>query len=683
MTIELTELSEIVRRILQVVEQQPVPRMLSEILESALRAFGCESGLFGYFDHTGRLTCCVRGELSDGLEGPDEDGIWRVAEADWPTLPLDFSQLESSAGDSASEPNDRRPGSSRWMGSTLEYESRTVGLIYLTQAQAPLTTDDHRWLSTLAHVVAPVLSGRLRREFEVERGQRELRLSRQEHRQNEQRYVEILDNTEAVIYVKDRRGRYLLINRQFELLFDVQRDRVVGMTDYDLFPEHMANQFRRNDEQVLESGQVLKCDEMAPHTDGVHTYVSIKVPLRDARNEIYGLAGISTDITERVRVERRLHEYGQQLELILKSIVEGIYGVDRDGVITFVNPVAGRLLGWDPDELVGQSQHVVFDSQRTLSEESLRNTCPAFAVLADAQPRHVTMHNFTRRDGSRIPMQYYCAPILEQNEVTGAVVSFRDLREQIQQQDYERELKAAEAVQKLLYPGNGPQLEGFEIAGAAFPAEHTCGDYFDFIQATDGSLNVVVGDVSGHGLGPALHMVQCRSYLRSMLRHAPSEPQIVSQLNELLATDLPDGAFVSMFLCRLEPNAQSAMYASAGHPAFLSRPDGRCEPLHANGPLLGLLDDAQIPLNRHIDLPPGSLLLLPTDGLMETCAPAQPDRTPAKELFGTTRMLQAAHRHRHRSARDIIHVLFEAAREFAQGEPQLDDITLVVIKVAE
>jgi PAS domain S-box-containing protein len=127
-------------------------------------------------------------------------------------------------------------------------------------------------------------------------------------RDSEARLQAILDNSPAVIYVKDLTGRYLLVNQRFEKLFHVDRFQVRSKTDYDLFPREMAEAFRTNDQRVLQAETAFQLEEIAPHDDGPHTYISIKFPLREADGKVYAVCGISTDITERKRGERELEQ---------------------------------------------------------------------------------------------------------------------------------------------------------------------------------------------------------------------------------------------------------------------------------------------------------------------------------------------------------------------------------------
>ncbi len=123
---------------------------------------------------------------------------------------------------------------------------------------------------------------------------------------SEERLRAILDNTEAVVFLKDTEGRYLLVNRRYEVLFHVTDEEIRGRTDFDLFPAEMAQAFQENDRRAAEHGGSLSIEERVPQDDGIHTYISVKFPLRDENGTIYGVCGIATDITERKRMEEAL-----------------------------------------------------------------------------------------------------------------------------------------------------------------------------------------------------------------------------------------------------------------------------------------------------------------------------------------------------------------------------------------
>ncbi len=182
--------------------------------------------------------------------------------------------------------------------------------------------------------------------------------------ESEQRLQSILDNATAVIYVKDRQGRYILINRQYENLFHIKRDDIVGKTDYDLFPKESADAFRRNDVTVLEWKKPLDFDEVVPQDDGPHSYLSIKFPLFDAAGSVYAVCGISTDITDRKRTEDALKHERYLLHSLLDNLPDAIYFKDAQSRFTRINRALAVKDGLtDPVEAIGKTDFDFFTEE--------------------------------------------------------------------------------------------------------------------------------------------------------------------------------------------------------------------------------------------------------------------------------------------------------------------------------
>ncbi len=135
-------------------------------------------------------------------------------------------------------------------------------------------------------------------------------------RKNRQLLETVIDNSPAVIYVKQVDGRYLLANRRYEEIFHIERGAMLGRTDFDLFEHAAAESFRAMDLRVVEAGGPISEVEVAPQPDGPHTYISVKAPLRDAAGNIYAIFGISTDITEQMENEERLRAQLAHLQLL-------------------------------------------------------------------------------------------------------------------------------------------------------------------------------------------------------------------------------------------------------------------------------------------------------------------------------------------------------------------------------
>jgi serine phosphatase RsbU (regulator of sigma subunit) len=239
----------------------------------------------------------------------------------------------------------------------------------------------------------------------------------------------------------------------------------------------------------------------------------------------------------------------------------------------------------------------------------------------------------------------------------------------------QEQLRLARIIQQRFFPSTSPVIPGFDLSGASFPAEATGGDYFDYFPMSEGRFGVVVADVSGHGLGPALVMSQTRAYLRALLPLGLEVSDLVTRLNEFLIADSPESLFVTLFLAQVDPSDGSFVYASAGHQCFLFGPGEEVQPLDATGVPLGVMP-GRVPGGRPRTLQRGQMVLFPTDGIAETTS-------SQGEVFGIERTLDVIRENRHQPADAIVEALYRSARSFAQDTPQQDDITAVVLKVEE
>jgi len=148
----------------------------------------------------------------------------------------------------------------------------------------------------------------------MDRDVTEQRRAQEKAIQAEQRMQAMIDNSPAVISMKDLKGRYLMVNRGFEDLFGLERKDVLGFTDHQLMADKAAaDKFRKHDLLVAERGESLQMDEELFVDNDPRTYVSVKFPLRDLRGEVMGIGAISTDITDRKAAEQAMHRLNEDL----------------------------------------------------------------------------------------------------------------------------------------------------------------------------------------------------------------------------------------------------------------------------------------------------------------------------------------------------------------------------------
>jgi len=163
--------------------------------------------------------------------------------------------------------------------------------------------------------------GRLNADLATEN--RDRRQAEEALRDSEQRLQDIIDNTSAIVSVKDLELRYLLVNREYERRYRVRRDQVRGKTDFDIFPPEVAKAIRLNDSRVIETGEPIEFEEVLPSDGREYFHVAAKFLLRDQESTPYAVCGISTDVTERKRAEEALRRAQAALSHITRVMTIG------------------------------------------------------------------------------------------------------------------------------------------------------------------------------------------------------------------------------------------------------------------------------------------------------------------------------------------------------------------------
>ncbi|HBO42439.1 MAG TPA: hypothetical protein DD670_00565 [Planctomycetaceae bacterium] len=243
-----------------------------------------------------------------------------------------------------------------------------------------------------------------------------------------------------------------------------------------------------------------------------------------------------------------------------------------------------------------------------------------------------------------------------------------------QLRDTSEEFRGAQQIQKRLFPATPPNLEGFDIASGLYPAKATAGDYFDYIPMSDGRLAVVIGDVTGHGMGPALLMAETRACLRTLVEVSSDPSEILTRANRVLARDTDGSRFVTLMLAAIDPRDCSLQYASAGQRGYLLNDTGDAIVLDSTSLPLGIDADTTVPRTDALPLKSGQIVALFTDGLTEA-------ESPGHRRLGLESVLDSIHALRQRPAREIVDGLHELAVNFSGGRVKTDDITIVLIKV--
>jgi PAS domain S-box-containing protein len=372
----------------------------------------------------------------------------------------------------------------------------------------------------------------------------------------------------------------------------------------------------------------------------------------------------------RRRAEDSLRESELRYRSVWENSTDGVLLIDLDGIIRFGNPAVKTIFGWEAEQVCGN----------TLDFFQTATAAPGtWKAAAESHDRRV-FESFARRsDGSEVEVEIGFTR-MRMGQQQWLVAFIRDIterrRHEAEIRKTRQEFAAAREIQSRLFPKSSPQVAGFDIAGVSHAAEATGGDSFDYLPLPDGSWGVLVADVAGHGMGPALLMAETRFCLRMTARSVSSPAEILTQANRLLAEDLGGDRYVTVSLAAIHPETRILRHASAGHPAtwVLDASGGIKASLRRTGKPLGRQGHVAYGENPAITLESGDLVLQLTDGIDEAM---RADGT----LFTVERVLGLIRGHRDLSAADLAERICSEARAFTQPEPQTDDFTVVIVRV--
>jgi serine phosphatase RsbU (regulator of sigma subunit) len=257
--------------------------------------------------------------------------------------------------------------------------------------------------------------------------------------------------------------------------------------------------------------------------------------------------------------------------------------------------------------------------------------------------------------------------------------ALRDVETRRQMDQIDRDLDAARSIQRALLPRSAPSIPGYDIAGWNRPAGQTGGDYYDWQTLADGTCIVTLADVSGHGIGPAMVTAACRAYVRASGDLLRDLPGLTARINRLLADDLLEGRFVTMVSVLIDSHGGPPALLSAGHGPivlYVSHTGSVRDVLPSDLPL-AIIPDAAFGPAQPIEMSPGDVLALVTDGLVEW---ARPGHGGERDQFGLDRLRDALRRHAGLPAAAMIEAITREVTAFADGTPQQDDLTMVIVR---
>jgi sigma-B regulation protein RsbU (phosphoserine phosphatase) len=243
----------------------------------------------------------------------------------------------------------------------------------------------------------------------------------------------------------------------------------------------------------------------------------------------------------------------------------------------------------------------------------------------------------------------------------------------------ESELELAQDVQKMLLPQEVPNIPGLEIAAYSRPAQIVGGDYFDFVDFSNGFHGLAIADVAGHGVSASLHMASIQALLRTLVPVNKSPAEVMSQVHKLFIHNIRFETFVTFFIGAFDSSTKTLTFSNAGHlpPLVLRNNKSKkesVEMLRPTGAAIGLVEEAKFG-EKTIDLQEGDLLVLYTDGVTETM-------NTENQEFGRKRLEALIRQVERLPVKEVIQKIRLSLEEFSEGKPLADDTTIVVNRIA-
>ena len=313
----------------------------------------------------------------------------------------------------------------------------------------------------------------------------------QQLRESQQLLEAIIDNSQAVIYVKDLQGRYLLVNRRWSELFHLSQEATLGKTDYEFFPKPEADAFRAMDQEALRADRAITEEEVAPLDDGPHTYISVKCPLRDDAGQPYGVFGISTDITERKRAEVQLKSSFKEVSDLKAALDEHalVATTDPQGTITYVNDKFCTISKYSREELLGRDHRIINSGYH--SKGFIRNL---WTTIAHGKVWKGEIKN-KAKDGSFYWVDTTIVPFLNELGKPRQYVAIRaDITERKRAEETIRELNL-ELERRVIERTMQLEAANKELEAFSYSISH---DLRAPLRAVNGFAGIILEDFGGH-----------------------------------------------------------------------------------------------------------------------------------------------------------------------------------------
>lgn len=498
--------------------------------------------------------------------------------------------------------------------------------------------------------------------------------------ESEERFRQMAEMTGEWLWEQDPDGYFLYSSNAVKQILGFSPDEIIGKH----YTRYMTTKDREIQASYAASAQSFYALINRYQNKEGHEVLteSTGLPIINADGKLVKWRGVDRDITARMHFQEALVESEKRIRLIIESSINAIIIMDSYGIVTDWNRRAEKMFGWSKMEAVGQRLDELIIPQRF--RRSHREGMEKFlktghSPILNKQTEQVAL----RRDGSEFHIELSISPLKLGNsyifsgfvhDISGRKAAEEQIRiGQVNLAIAQNEIRIAQQIQSTLSPAAAIKNDHFEVTGARLTADKVGGDYFDYFFRHKSQLEMVIADVSGHSIGPALFMVETRSAIRAQTKVSATPSETLAVLNNFLFEDLDKSDyFITLFYLQANIETRELRYANAGHPPPLlfNRVDGKFKELDADGLILGIKKDVVFE-EKTLPLTQGDLIVFYTDGLIEA-------ESPAGDFFGLERTKAIVQQNANERPNAIIEALFSELRQFCRKASFDDDITLMV-----
>lgn len=497
----------------------------------------------------------------------------------------------------------------------------------------------------------------------------------------------IINSIPGIVYLKDQKGQYFMVNDYFEDALGVNRNDIMGKNDFEVFPSAIAQSLHYRDDEVLKGAKTLSSFEDAIlHADGTtHYYLTTKVPLHDKDGTVYALCGLMVDITDLKDTEEALRIKNQAIEASLNAIAMA----DLKGVLTYVNPAFLKLWGYrKEEEVLGQS---VLDFWQ--DRDGAQAVCDAIMEKGEYTGEllgkkadgnliytHLSASMVYDGEGQPVMMMASFIDVTQRKRGERRIAEYTEELQELYAQ-LEAEVSEATKLHESKLP-RVPEIPGLSLAAYYHPARRLGGDFYNFIKVGN-SLILYLSDVTGHGMEGALFNAFVKEAIDSYITLRPHDIEPDAILRHLdhqyRKESYPEDYFIGIFLAILDLTTMELRYTGAGFQDLPLMQLGNGDPIELMS--RGLPITSAVPSQSldfvigRITLTPGTTILFNTDGLTEQ----ETENGPYGE-----RLAQVFFAHSHLTPHEILKAVNQDFHRANGGSlDSYDDITFVVLQVQQ